>query len=43
MKAGATAGERQFRFRQRQIFQSLPIVEVGQAIQGELLSIRQDG
>ncbi len=37
------AGERQFLFGQRQLIQSLPIVEVWQAVQGELLSIRQDG
>lgn len=35
--------ERQFRFAQRQIFQSLSIVEVGQTVQGELLGARQDG
>src|ERR1039457_4822 len=43
MEAGTTTGERQFRLAQRQIFQSLPVVEVGQAVQGELFGIRQDG
>ena len=43
VKAGTTTGKGQFRFAQRQIFQSLPIVEVRQTVQGELLGVRQDG
>ena len=37
METGTAAGERQFRFAQRQIFQSLTIVEVRHTVQGELL------
>src|SRR5271165_6990916 len=39
VQAGTAAGERQFRFGQRQILQLLPVVEVGQTVQGELLGI----
>ena len=39
VQAGTAAGERQFRFGQRQILRLLPVIEVGQTVQGELLGI----
>ena len=43
VEAGAAGSESQFRSGQRQIGQPLAIIEVGQAVQGELLGVRQDG
>lgn len=42
-EAGATAGERQFRFGQGQIVQPLTVIEIRQAVQGVLLGFREDG
>lgn len=42
-EAGATVGQGQFRFVQRQIVQPLPVIEIRQAVEGELLSLGQDG
>src|SRR5256885_1645453 len=43
METRPAAGERQFGFSQRQVFQPLGVVEVRQAVQGFLLGVRQDG
>ncbi len=39
--SGPAAGERQFGFGQRKVFQPLGVVEIRQAVQGFLLGVRQ--